>query len=229
MAVGDRSLTLAFVRDISERKAHTEALEHQALHDALTGLANRTLFGEHVAQSLASATRDHESRAVLVMDLDGFKRVNDSLGHEQGDRLLVQVAERLVIALREADTIARLGGDEFAILPGNATELPAAAAMAWKLQQMCASGFQLDEQVVTVGEHRDRHVSRPRRDRGRTAPSGRRGDVPAKRSGSGHAVSDDAQEEKATRQLELLLDLRHCVPASELMLHYQPKIELARA
>jgi diguanylate cyclase (GGDEF)-like protein/PAS domain S-box-containing protein len=227
LAVGDRSLTLTFVRDISERKAHTEALAHQALHDALTGLANRTLFSEHVAQALASATRDHESRAVLVMDLDGFKRVNDSLGHEQGDRLLVQFTERLLAGTREGDTIARLGGDEFAILPGNATELPAAAAMVWKLQQMCASGFQLDEQVVHVAASIGIAMFP---DHGQTAAELlRRADVAmyhAKRSGSGHAIADEAQEEEATRQLELLLDLRNCVPRSELMLHYQPKIEL---
>jgi diguanylate cyclase (GGDEF)-like protein/PAS domain S-box-containing protein len=227
LAVGDRSLTLTFVRDISERKAHTEALAHQALHDGLTGLANRTLFSEHVAQALASATRNHESRALLVMDLDGFKRVNDSLGHEQGDRLLVQFTSRLLAATRELDTIARLGGDEFAILPGGATDLAAAAAMVWKVQQVCAPGFELDEQVVHVAasigiamfpEHGDT-----------PAELLRRADVAmyhAKRSGSGHAIADDAQEEEATRQLELLLDLRNCVPRSELMLHYQPKIEL---
>ena len=83
-------------------------------------LAWRTarLFTEHVSQSLASATRNRESRAILVMDLDGFKWVNDTFGHDQGDCLLKQVTDRLVAATREADTIARLGGDEFAILPG---------------------------------------------------------------------------------------------------------------
>src|ERR1700722_8887761 len=115
--VGDRGLTLAFVRDISARKAYTENLEHLALHDGLTGLANRKLFGELVLQGLASAHRNDEPRALLMMDLDGFKQVNDMLGHEHGDRLLEQVAQRLRGAVRESDTIARLGGDEFAILP----------------------------------------------------------------------------------------------------------------
>jgi diguanylate cyclase (GGDEF)-like protein/PAS domain S-box-containing protein len=225
--VGDPSLTLTFVRDISERKAHTEALAHQALHDGLTGLANRTLFTAHLSQSLASATRNHESRAILVMDLDGFKRVNDSLGHDRGDRLLQRFTDRLLAATRETDTIARLGGDEFAILPGDATDLPAAAAMVWKLQQMCASGFDLDEQVVHVSPSIGiamfpEHGNTP-------GELIRRADVAmyhAKRSGSGHAIADDAQEELASRQLELLLDLRHCVPRSELALHYQPKVEL---
>ena len=124
------------------------------MHDGLTGLANRTLFTEHVSQALASAIRNHESRAILVMDVDGFKWVNDSLGHDQGDCLLKQISERIVSATREADTIARLGGDEFAILPGDASDLPAAAAMVWKLQQVFASGFELDQQVVNVEARR---------------------------------------------------------------------------
>ena len=115
--LGDRILTLAFVRDVSARKAYIESLEHRALHDDLTGLANRTLFGEQVLKALASAKRNQHSQAVLVMDLDGFKHVNDSFGHDHGDTLLKQVAERLTGALREADTLARLGGDEFAISP----------------------------------------------------------------------------------------------------------------
>jgi PAS domain S-box-containing protein len=106
----DRSLTLAFVRDVSEQKAYTASLEHQALHDGLTGLANRVLFGEHLLQALTAAKRTDESRAVLVMDLDGFKHVNDTLGHARGDLLLEQVGRDLLSTLRETDTIARPGG-----------------------------------------------------------------------------------------------------------------------
>jgi diguanylate cyclase (GGDEF)-like protein/PAS domain S-box-containing protein len=227
LTLGDRRLTLAFVRDISARKAYTEGLEHQALHDGLTGLANRTLFGEHVFQALALAKRTDESRAILVMDLDGFKQVNDSLGHDQGDELLKQVGERLVIALRETDTIARLGGDEFAILPGDATDLAAAAVMAWKIQRTCAAGFKLNEEIVHVSasigiamfpEHGKT-----------TAELLRRADVAmyvAKRSGSGHAVVDAAQEKQTARQLGMLVDLRQCIARGELVLHYQPKIDL---
>jgi diguanylate cyclase (GGDEF)-like protein/PAS domain S-box-containing protein len=224
---GDRSLTLTFVRDVSERKAHTEALAHQALHDGLTGLANRALFTEHLAQALASAARNREPRAILVMDLNGFKWVNDSFGHDQGDRLLQQFTDRVVAATRESDTIARLGGDEFAILPADATDLPAAAAVVWKLQHVLASGFELDQQVVEVSASIGiamfpEHGKTP-------AELLRRADVAmyhAKRSGSGHAIADNAQEERATRQLELLLELRKCVSRSELILHYQPKIQL---
>jgi diguanylate cyclase (GGDEF)-like protein/PAS domain S-box-containing protein len=228
LMLGDRTLTLISVRDISERKAHIESLQHQALHDGLTGLANRTLFGELVLKALAAAKRADEPRAVLVMDLDGFKQVNDTLGHPHGDELLKQVGERLVAALREVDTIARLGGDEFAILPGQATDLAGAAEVAWKVQQTCATGFELGGEVVHVAasvgiamfpEH------------GVTAEELlRRSDVAmyiAKRTGSGHAVVDAAQEEQTARQLALLADLRQCIARAELVLHYQPKIDLA--
>ena len=220
-------LTLTFVREVSERQAHAEALSRQAWHDGLTGLANRRLFTEHVAQALASATRNHESRAILLVDLNGFKWVNDSFGHDQGDRLLEQFADRLVAATRESDTIARLGGDEFAILLGDAADLLAAAGVVWKLQQVFAGGFELNQQDVHVSasigvalfpEHGDT-----------PAQLLRRADVAmhdAKRSGAGYAVADNAQEELATRQLEAMLELRKCVSRSELILHYQPKFQL---
>jgi len=227
LRLGDRRRTLSFVRDISERKAYIERLKHQTLHDGLTGLANRTLFEVHVLQAIASAKRTNEPRAVLVLDLDGFKQVNDSLGHAQGDILLKQVAGRLIDVLRANDSIARLGGDEFAILPGDATDLAAAATVAWKIQQTCAAGFELDHEIVNVAasigiamypEH------------GKTTPELlRRADVAmyvAKRSGSGHAVVDAAQEEQTSQQLALLVDLRQCVAREELSLHYQPKIDL---
>jgi diguanylate cyclase (GGDEF)-like protein/PAS domain S-box-containing protein len=224
---GDRSLTLTFVRDISERKAHTEALSHLALHDGLTGLANRTLFTEHVSQALASASRNRESRAVLVMDVNGFKWVNDSFGHDQGDCLLKQLADRIVSATREADTTARLGGDEFAILPADEADVSAAAAMVWKLQHVFAAGFELDAQTVHVSASIG--IAMFPAHGGTPAELLRRADVAmyqAKRSGSGHAIADNAQVELASRQLELLLELRQCVSRSELILHYQPKIQL---
>ena len=228
LKLGDRRLTLAFVRDISERKAYTDGLEHQALHDGLTGLANRALLGENVHQALASAKRTSESGAVLVIDLDGFKRVNDTLGHDQGDSLLKQVGERLVAALRETDMIARLGGDEFAILPGGATDLAAAAALAWKVQQTCKPGFVVGDEVVHVSASIG--IALFPEHGGTTAELLRRADAAmyvAKKSGSGHAVYDAAQETQAAQQLELLVDLRHCINRGELVLHYQPKINLA--
>jgi diguanylate cyclase (GGDEF)-like protein/PAS domain S-box-containing protein len=228
MKHGERSFTLAFVRDISERKAYTDALEHRALHDGLTGLANRTLFGDRVSQALASARRTNEPRAVLVMDLDGFKQVNDTLGHEHGDTLLKEVGKRLTAALRETDTVARLGGDEFAILPADATDLDAAGAVAWKIQQTCEPGFVINHKVVHVSASIGIAVFP---EHGRTrADLLRHADLAmydAKRSGSGHSVFDVAQEKQAAHHLALLVDLRECIARDELVLHYQPKIDLA--
>jgi diguanylate cyclase (GGDEF)-like protein/PAS domain S-box-containing protein len=225
--LGVRGLMLAFVRGISERKAYTESLEHQALHDALTGLANRTLFGEHADSALASARRNTESRAVLMMDLDGFKQVNDAFGHDHGDLLLQQVGRRLVAALRETDTIARLGGDEFAILPAGPTGLTAAAAVAWKIQQTCKAGFVINDEIVRVSASVG--IAMFPEHGATTVALLRRADAAmylAKRSGSGHAVFDPAEESHTARQLALLTDLRHCVARHELVLHYQPKIDV---
>ena len=103
-------------RDISERKAFEDQLEHQALHEPLTGLPNRSLFMDRLTQALARARRDSTSVAVMFMDLDRFKIINDSMGHAVGDRLIAAVARRLRDCVREADTVARLGGDEFGVL-----------------------------------------------------------------------------------------------------------------
>jgi diguanylate cyclase (GGDEF)-like protein/PAS domain S-box-containing protein len=228
MKHGDRTFTLASVRDISERRAHTEALEHLALHDGLTGLANRTLFGNLVSQTLASARRTDEPRALLVMDLDGFKQVNDLLGHDRGDTLLKQVAERLVGALRDGDTVARLGGDEFGILPADASDLSAAAAVALKIQETCEPAFVVNDETVHVSPSIGialfpEHGTTP-------AELLHRADLAmyaAKRSGEGHAVFSATQETETADRLALLLDLRNCVDREELVLHYQPKIDLA--
>jgi diguanylate cyclase (GGDEF)-like protein/PAS domain S-box-containing protein len=228
MRHGDRMFTLVSVRDISERKAHTEALEHLALHDGLTGLANRTLFGNLVSRALQSAKRSNDPLAVLVMDLDGFKLVNDTLGHDRGDSLLRQVADRLTVALREGDTVARLGGDEFAILPGEASDLSAAVAVALKVQQTCAQEFVINDETVHVSPSIGialfpEHGST-------TANLLHRADLAmyaAKRSGAGHAVFNTTQETQTADRLGLLVDLRRCVTREELVLEYQPKFDLA--
>jgi diguanylate cyclase (GGDEF)-like protein/PAS domain S-box-containing protein len=224
---GGRNLTLASVRDISERKAYTEALEHQALHDGLTGLANRVLFSDHVSRALASARRSNQRRAVLVMDLDGFKQVNDTLGHDRGDKLLKHLGARLVAALREGDTVARLGGDEFAILAADDTDLKGAAAMAWKIQQACEQGFTINGTVVHVSPSIGIALFP---DHGTTAVELlHRADLAmyvAKRSGNGHAVFDASHELQTESRFAHLVDLRQCVAREELLLHYQPKIDL---
>ncbi len=216
------------LRDISERQTYTDALQYQALHDNLTGLPNRVLFGDRVTQAIRAAVRSRESLALLVMDLDDFKQVNDMLGHDHGDELLKQVTERLVACLRTGDTVARLGGDEFGILPRESTDLAGAATVVWKIQQALEPPFLVNGHAVSVeasigitlapdhGDNRDDLL--------------RRADLAmydAKRTGAGYALFAAEQEETPARRLELLGDLRRCIERDELVLHYQPKIDLA--
>ena len=228
MQIGERTLTIGCIRDISERKAYIEALGHQALHDALTGLPNRTLFADRMNHAIASAERAGEPRGVLVMDLNGFKRVNDTLGHDRGDTLLREVSKRLGAALRETDTVARLGGDEFGVLLDGASDLEAAATAAWKIQQACEPGFVINDEVVRVAPSIG--IALFPEHGATTADLLHRADLAmydAKRSGASHAVFDAAQEKQMAHSLALLADLRECVARQELVVHYQPLIDLA--
>jgi diguanylate cyclase (GGDEF)-like protein/PAS domain S-box-containing protein len=225
--LGTRKIHIGCLRDISERQTYTETLQYRALHDDLTDLPNRVLFGDRVNHAIQVALRADEPLALLVMDLNEFKQVNDTLGHQQGDVLLKLVAERLVGCLRDGDTIARLGGDEFGILPLGATDLAGAATVAWKIQQALEEPFHVEDHAVDVKasigmtlvpEHGDNIDDLLRR-----------ADLAmydAKRSGSGYALFAVEQEEAPARRLALLSDLRHCIENDELVLHYQPKIDL---
>ena len=225
--LGTRTVHIACLRDVSERKAHTDALQHQALHDALTGLPNRVLFRERLGHALRRSARTKDPLALLLVDLDDFKRVNDTLGHQNGDILLRLVGARIGDCMRSGDTVARLGGDEFAILPLAATELSGAATIAWKVLAALEAPFVVGDHtmqlrasigIALVPEHGHdiddlmRRVDLAMYD--------------AKRNRSGCALFAEEQEEEPARKLALLSSLRHCVERKELELHYQPKIDL---
>jgi diguanylate cyclase (GGDEF)-like protein/PAS domain S-box-containing protein len=129
-------------RDITTRKGLEEELRRQAFRDSLTGLANRALFADRLEHALARTRRFGQPIAVLFIDLDDFKTVNDSLGHAEGDRLLIAVAERLVGAVRTGDTIARMGGDEFAVLIEDPGEADAPTEVAQRLLAALAAPFE---------------------------------------------------------------------------------------
>ena len=227
MEIGGRPVSIACIRDISGQKAYTEALEHRTLHDELTGLPNRTLFVDRLDQAIAFADRADEPRGVLVVDVDGFGQVNETLGRGLGDDLLRGVAERLRDVLRESDTVARLGDDEFAILPSGETDVEAAAAIAWKVREAFGQPFAIGgkavEARVSVGI-----AFFPQHGR-ESADLLRRADVAmseARRSGDGLAVFVVEPEDDTARRLTLLSQLRDGIPRGELVLHYQPKVDL---
>ena len=130
-------------RDITERKQVAERLEHLALYDSLTGLPNRTLFFDRMDQLLALAKRNHFVLALLYMDLDHFKKINDSLGHEAGDLLLQEASRRMASSTRKSDTVARMGGDEFIGICGKITTVEDAVVVAGKIVAVLAEPFDI--------------------------------------------------------------------------------------
>jgi len=146
-------------RDVSDRKELEAQLVHQAFHDGLTGLANRTLFAERVEHTLARSGRD--DLAVLFIDLDDFKHVNDSLGHAAGDQLLVAAARRLQGCLRPTDTAARLGGDEFAVLLERVTDADAAVGVAGRVLDTLHQPFGLNGRTIPIKASVGVAVGRP--------------------------------------------------------------------
>lgn len=146
---GGRPLRMTGVhQDVTERKAAEERIRFLAQHDALTGLPNRALLYDRLQHSLARARRNQTLLAVLFIDLDGFKRVNDAYGHGVGDRLLQQVAQRLTGALRAADTVSRLGGDEFIVLLDEIRQPVNASGVAQKLIGMLSQPYVLEDQSL---------------------------------------------------------------------------------
>ena len=219
-------------RDITERKQFEEQLQHQAFHDPITNLANRALFRDRVLHAIERQERDHKPIAVLFMDIDDFKTVNDSLGHAAGDGLLQEVGDRLKKALRSADTAARLGGDEFAILLEDGGEGIRAAEVAERIMQMLEDPFALEGKEVFVRASVGIAVADGAAPGGEDAAEAlmRNADVAmymAKERGKGrYQVFEPEMHDTALRRLELKADLQRALDHDEFILHYQPVIEL---
>ena len=215
-------------RDISERKRFEQQLLHQAFHDPLTGLANRALFRDRVDHALKLAKRQRHTITVLFLDLDDFKKVNDSFGHGEGDKLLVLAAERFRSCARAADTVARLGGDEFAILIEDSTGPEEQQALIERLTSSMAQPFMLsgNEVFVTASVGIAAAVA------GETVSEVlRNADTAmyaAKRAGKGRFEAYASQMSSDVRhRLELERALRRALEKGELVLHYQPIVSLA--
>lgn len=150
-ANGQVAKLLGYSQDITAQKTSEQQLVHRAEHDSLTDLPNRGLFMDRLRSGIARAKRNNKPLALLFVDLNGFKPVNDEYGHQTGDRLLRVVAQRLVSAVREVDTVARVGGDEFAVILEAITGAADAAAVAAKISESIAEPFSIDRRILTIG------------------------------------------------------------------------------
>lgn len=221
------SLHIATLRDISAHKAQTEALEYRALHDALTGLPNRTFLSDRLEQAILVGEREKKPRALLMLDMDRFKDVNDSFGHQCGDRLLKEVGVRLRQALRRADTVARWGGDEFAILPSGMTDVPRAILVAEKILERLEAPFVIDGRAIEVGASIGIAIYPQHGDTGGALL--RHADIAmyvAKRARSGYCLYGGDQEAEPQRRQALVTKLRSALDQFELIVHYQPIVDL---
>ena len=212
------------LRDITDRRAHERALEHQARHDALTGLPNRVMLREEVVRVLNHAQRDGSQVGFLILDLDRFKEVNDTLGHHVGDMLLQEIGARLQSELRQSDTIARMGGDEFAVLlPG--TDGETARDVARRLVDSLAQPF--DTQGLSLQIEASIGIAMFPDDGKDASDVIQRADVAmyvAKRERTGIAVYELGRDFNSVRHLTLNGELRKAIDEDHLILYYQPKI-----
>jgi diguanylate cyclase (GGDEF)-like protein/PAS domain S-box-containing protein len=225
----DGSMVLLIVcEDITERKRAEERIHYLAHHDALTGLPNRVLMEDRVDQSIAQAQRLQLSVAMLFLDLDGFKHINDSLSHHIGDKLLRAVATRLQECMRKGDSIARLGGDEFVLILPAVTDSQSAAQVACKVLEA------LDGEFNVVGHHL--HISGSigismyPNDGANTEALLRAADTAmyhAKAKGRGnYQFYTGALNEAAQQRLEMVTKLRKALLENEFELYYQPQVNI---
>jgi diguanylate cyclase (GGDEF)-like protein len=216
------------LRDITDRKIAEQELSHSAFHDSLTGLANRALFNDRLQHALARAARSDRGVAVVYLDLNGFKNVNDSRGHEAGDRVLCEIATRLTCAVRDSDTIARLGGDEFAVLIEESPHpLGDAEVVAARVLDSLTPTFMLEDQEIGLSAAIGIAVSSVACS---ASSMMRDADVAMYQAKSNHkptwAVYEPDMRTAAVARLELDNDLRQARAKGQLRLVYQPVIEL---
>jgi diguanylate cyclase (GGDEF)-like protein/PAS domain S-box-containing protein len=213
--------------DLTERKALEERLQYQAFHDYLTDLPNRRLFMDRLGQALRRTIRRHKRVAVLFMDLDGFKVVNDSLGHDVGDRLLTVVAQRLRRCLRPEDTLARFGGDEFAVLIEALDDPAQAVQVAERIAEELRSPFIMEGRdlyvIASIGISLGDARTHDPDDLLREADTAM---YRVKDAGGVFRVFDPAMYERAFTQLEVENDLRRAIEEEEFVVHYQPMVDL---
>jgi diguanylate cyclase (GGDEF)-like protein len=214
-------------RDISEHKRLEGELAHQAFHDSLTSLPNQALFRDRLGHALARAERIRSHLAVLFIDLDNFKTLNDSLGHTVGDQLLVAVTERLQACVRTCDTAARLGGDEFVILLEDVEGLEEAAAVSDRIIASLSRPFRIAGTEVFIGASIGVCFDAPGAGSDQLLRNADLAMYTAKLRGRGRAeVFEPKMHHAAVERLELEADLRRACARDEFVVHYQPIVEV---
>jgi diguanylate cyclase (GGDEF)-like protein/PAS domain S-box-containing protein len=227
IAAINKNERVCVVRDMSERKALERRLEQQAFHDSLTKLANRALFIDRLQHALARSSRGSNYVAVLFLDLDNFKIINDSLGHEVGDQLLTAVSSRLREGLRPEDTLARLGGDEFTVLLEDITNVSDAMRVAERITEVLRTPVAVAGHEIFVGTSIGIALNTDEA----STPSDliRQADMAmykAKVAGkSRYEVFDPSMHAYALQRLQLQSDLHRAIERGELRVHYQPKVK----
>ncbi|MBM4397230.1 MAG: EAL domain-containing protein [Deltaproteobacteria bacterium] len=226
---GGCKVLCVLARDITERRRSEEAIRHQAYHDALTKLPNRLLFNDHLSLALHHARRTRGSLAVMFVDLDDFKSVNDGLGHDAGDALLVEAADRLRSAVRAGDTVARQGGDEFMVLLPSVAGTADATVVAGRLLESLKAPVRIGEREVRVTASAG--VAMFPMDGDSSEVLTRNADVAmyqAKARGRDNwQLFDPVMNERMATVLRVRNDLAGAVERGEFVLHYQPQVEIA--
>jgi diguanylate cyclase (GGDEF)-like protein/PAS domain S-box-containing protein len=224
----DGTFYSGIIRDVTERRSLEEQLTHQALHDPLTKLANRVLFRNRVEHALMRARRKDVEVAVLFLDLDNFKTINDTLGHASGDTLLISVAERLQASLRMSDTASRLGGDEFAILIEDTANTESGVLVAERIREVLRTPFLIDGKQVFAGVSIGIATCTAKKETPEELL--RNADVAmymAKSHGKNqYAVFENAMHDAVLRRAELELELRTAIDNREFEMVYQPIVNL---
>ncbi len=228
---GNRTGQRGSGRDITDRKSVEDRINFLATRDALTGLPNRVLFSDRIAQAIAAAQRTGQKLAVFFMDLDRFKYVNDSLGHDFGDVLLKQVAERMLGCVRKHDTLARLGGDEFVLALEGLNQPEDAAQVATKIVRAIAQPFEIGGHTVTTSTSVGISIFPSDAEDERTLM--KNADTAmyhAKEKGRNNVQFFSAgMNASATERNKLEIALRKSVENGDFALHYQPKIDIRTA
>jgi diguanylate cyclase (GGDEF)-like protein/PAS domain S-box-containing protein len=223
-----RAAALIAAIDITERKRAEARIAYMAHHDALTALPNRVLLRLRLEDMIHRAGRDRAQFAVMCIDLDNFKSVNDTLGHPLGDLLLQHVARRLKAVLREGDIVARLGGDEFAVLQGAVESIDAATALAGRLIAVISEPYELDGHVVAIGASIGIALAPcDSDDRDRLLKQADMALYRAKADGKGaFRFFEPEMDARVQARRRLEIDLRAAVDGRTLEIHYQPLVDL---